>query len=138
MRLLLFISLFLTPPTPVCSNESQSCTLYQPPALGIHCFHGSQAEEAVTESKWAWMVEFYSSWCGHCQNFAPQLKELASEMEAWSDVIRVGVVECTASEKNQEMCGKMGVEAYPTIRVCNQERVWRFILPLGYIGGEVK
>ena len=63
------------------------------------------------------MVELYSSWCGHCQHFAPRLKELAKEMEAWSDVVRIGVMECTGLKENQDMCNKMDVGGYPTIRV---------------------
>ena len=31
----------------------------------------------VFESEAAWFVEFYSSWCGHCQNFAPTWKKVA-------------------------------------------------------------
>ena len=37
----------------------------------------------------AWMVEFYASWCGYCQNLSPTFKELAGEMAAWRDVIQV-------------------------------------------------
>ena len=65
----------------------------------------------------AWMVELYSSWCGHCQNFAPRLKELAKEIEVWSEVVKMGVLECTSSKDDQNMCGKMGIQGYPTIRV---------------------
>ena len=113
--LFIFLAFFL----PVTSTESLRCALYDPPTPGINCFHGNTVEKVITRSKWAWIFEFYSSWCGHCQNFAPRLKELAQEMEAWSEVIRIGVLECTASKENQDICGKkMGVQGYPTIRVC--------------------
>lgn len=29
----------------------------------------------------AWMVEFYSSWCGHCIDFAPAFIELANSVK---------------------------------------------------------
>jgi len=76
-----------------------------------------EAVQAVTSSQWIWMLELYASWCGHCQQFAPQFKELAKELEAWSSVVRVGVFDCTESNGHQQMCGKFGVQAYPTIRV---------------------
>jgi thiol-disulfide isomerase/thioredoxin len=37
----------------------------------------SNIEATVLNSDKAWLVEFYSSWCGHCQHFAPTFKELA-------------------------------------------------------------
>ena len=29
-----------------------------------------------------WIVEFYSSWCGHCQHFAPTWKKLAWQIKS--------------------------------------------------------
>jgi len=29
----------------------------------------------------AWLVEFYSSWCGHCARYAPVYKQLASDIK---------------------------------------------------------
>ena len=77
----------------------------------------NEALEAVTNSDWVWMLEMYASWCGHCQQFAPRFKELARELEAWSAVVRIGVLDCTESSLHQQMCTKFGVQAYPTIRV---------------------
>ncbi len=30
----------------------------------------------------AWLVEFYSSWCGHCIHFAPEFKKLGIEVKS--------------------------------------------------------
>lgn len=43
--------------------------------LGSHNFN-----ESVHGSPSAWLVEFYNSWCGHCQNFAPIWKEFAASI----------------------------------------------------------
>lgn len=37
-----------------------------------HIVYGSQR---------AWLVEYYASWCGHCQHFAPTWRSLAAEMK---------------------------------------------------------
>lgn len=100
----------------------QPCALYLPPTPGIHCLRDTGAVETVSGSRWVWMIELYSSWCGHCQNFAPRFKKFAQDLEAWSPIVRVGVVECTESKKNQEVCTKFGVQAYPTIKVCCNAR----------------
>lgn len=97
-------------------SSARVCTLYEPPAPGIHCLHGNEVLEELTDSKWVWMIELYSSWCGHCQKFAPHIKELAMDMEAWSEFFRLGVMDCTV-EINKDMCSQFGIEAYPTIRV---------------------
>lgn len=34
----------------------------------------------ILNSPNAWLVEFYSSWCGHCISFAPTFKELALDV----------------------------------------------------------
>ena len=108
----LFVLLFV--PT---SAYAQGCALYEPPVPGLTCFHGEQALKAVTNSPTGWMVELYSSWCGHCQHFAPAMKELGKEVRQWSSVIRIGVLECTESKENQAICTKFDVGAYPSIRV---------------------
>jgi thiol-disulfide isomerase/thioredoxin len=38
-------------------------------------------KRTVLGSDKAWLVEFYSSWCGHCQHFAPTFKTLAAEVK---------------------------------------------------------
>lgn len=99
------------------TTAADTCALYDPPSPGIHCYHGDQVLQVLADSQWAWVLEMYSSWCGHCQHFAPRLKEMARDIEPWSGVVRVGVLECTGSKESQNVCGKMDVQGYPTIRV---------------------
>ena len=106
--------MFLCAPS---ASLAKNCALYDPPVPGLTCFHGDQVTHAITNSHTSWMVEFYSSWCGHCQHFAPAMKELGRDVKQWNSVIRVGVFECTGSNENQDICAKFGVGAYPTIRV---------------------
>ena len=37
-------------------------------------------QSTICSSSRAWLVEFYSSWCGHCIHFAPTFKELAADV----------------------------------------------------------
>ena len=59
---------------------SATCSLYESGAVGINCYHGDKLTRALTNSSTAWVVEFYSSWCGHCQHFAPTWKELGKNI----------------------------------------------------------
>lgn len=35
----------------------------------------------ILETSNAWLIEFYSSWCGHCIDFAPTFIELANDVK---------------------------------------------------------
>ncbi|XP_071529825.1 sulfhydryl oxidase 2-like isoform X2 [Panulirus ornatus] len=62
----------------------------------------------------AWVVEFYSSWCGHCIEFAPTWKLFAKDVKDWEHTVKVGVIDCAADE-NIPICRSYEVMAYPTI-----------------------
>ncbi|XP_013780215.1 sulfhydryl oxidase 1-like isoform X2 [Limulus polyphemus] len=77
--------------------------------------NSSSFQESVFLKDNAWIVEFYSSWCGHCINFAPLWKKFAKDIQAWDKVVRVAVVNC-ADEVNVDLCRKYQVEYYPSIK----------------------
>ncbi|KAF9158813.1 hypothetical protein DFQ26_007205 [Actinomortierella ambigua] len=58
-----------------------------------------------------WLVEYYAPWCGHCKNLAPIYEQVAQELK---DKVNVAKVDCTV---NQEICRKIDVRGYPTIRL---------------------
>uniref|UniRef100_UPI00398EE230 sulfhydryl oxidase 2 n=1 Tax=Pristiophorus japonicus TaxID=55135 RepID=UPI00398EE230 len=69
----------------------------------------------LANSSNAWVLEFYSSWCGHCVSYAPTWRALARDVRDWELAIRVGVMDC-AEEKNFATCTEFGVHFYPTFR----------------------
>lgn len=69
----------------------------------------------IYNSKSSWMVEFYSSWCGHCIRFAPIWKTFASSIVSWRTVVQVGVIDC-ANDDNNPICREYEVMHYPTIK----------------------
>ncbi|XP_038638251.1 LIM/homeobox protein Lhx3 isoform X1 [Scyliorhinus canicula] len=73
------------------------------------------ARGLLLNSSSAWVVEFYSSWCGHCVSYAPTWKALARDVKDWELAIRVGVMDC-ADEKNFATCADYGIHFYPTFR----------------------
>ena len=56
------------------------CNLYDDSPVGVVCFHGDEVTSAIATGETSWLIEFYSSWCGHCIHFAPTWKELAEEV----------------------------------------------------------
>jgi len=45
-------------------------------SLDVGSFNGT-----VLGTSNAWLVEFYSSWCGHCVRYAPVYKQLATNVK---------------------------------------------------------
>ncbi|KAJ3661102.1 hypothetical protein Zmor_005518 [Zophobas morio] len=93
-------------PTPV--------SLYTP-ADNIKILDVSNFKEKVENSTSAWLVEFYASWCGDCQRFAPKWKDFANDVLDWRDIVQVGAVACS-DEINTPLCREMGIFKYPTVK----------------------
>ncbi|XP_035234841.1 sulfhydryl oxidase 2 [Anguilla anguilla] len=72
-------------------------------------------KETLHNSSSAWLVQFYSSWCGHCIQYSPTWKALAGDVKDWEQAIRIGVLDC-AHEKNFDICREFGIHFYPTFR----------------------
>ena len=91
LRLLVVLLTFLSeygPVPPVLCEEGDrdggaTCALYED-FKQMECFTADSISLALTDSETWWIVEFYSSWCGHCQHFAPTWKEFAVEVEGAS------------------------------------------------------
>lgn len=78
--------------------------------LTVHNF-----KSQVMGSRHAWLVEFYNSWCGFCQRFAPSWKALGTDVKGWSDLVKVAALDCSVDE-NTPICREYEVMAYPTLR----------------------
>ncbi|KAJ8556678.1 hypothetical protein ON010_g9287 [Phytophthora cinnamomi] len=67
----------------------------------------------LNDSQTVWLVDFYSPWCPHCRQFAPQWEEVAN---VYADVatVQLGAVDCT--EQN-EICDREDVHSYPGVKM---------------------
>ncbi|GAA5813602.1 hypothetical protein MFLAVUS_007085 [Mucor flavus] len=62
-------------------------------------------------------VEFYASWCGHCQKLAPEWKKAASNLKG---LVSVAAVDCDV-EMNKPLCAMYEIKGFPTIKVFSPE-----------------
>lgn len=69
----------------------------------------------VYNNERSFLVEFYNSWCGHCQRFAPSWKALATDVKEWKDLVGIGAVDCS-NDENYPICREMEIMAYPTVK----------------------
>ncbi|XP_061586135.1 sulfhydryl oxidase 2 [Cololabis saira] len=70
---------------------------------------------ALTNSSSAWLIQFYSSWCGHCIHYSDTWKALAHDVKDWQEAITVAVLDC-ALEENFDVCKEYGIKFYPTFK----------------------
>uniref|UniRef100_A0A3P8UBF0 Sulfhydryl oxidase n=1 Tax=Amphiprion percula TaxID=161767 RepID=A0A3P8UBF0_AMPPE len=69
----------------------------------------------VSNSSSAWLVQFFSSWCGHCIQYSGTWKALAGDVQEWQEAISVGVLDC-AQEENFDVCKEFSIKFYPTFK----------------------
>ena len=81
----------------------------------ITLLNSTNFQSTICGSSTSWLVEFYSSWCGHCIHFAPTFKQLALDVHSWRNVMAVGAIDC-AQEINMPTCREYEVMGYPTIK----------------------
>ncbi|OCT65283.1 hypothetical protein XELAEV_18041522mg [Xenopus laevis] len=98
----------------VVAGTARGETLYGPED-SVTILNKESVARAVFNSSSAWLLEFYSSWCGHCINYAPTWKALARDVRDWEPAIKIGVLDC-AEEDNYGACKDFGVTLYPTFR----------------------
>lgn len=70
---------------------------------------------AVQDSRSAWAVEFFASWCGHCIAFAPMWKALANDVKDWRPALNLAALDC-ADETNSAVCRDFDIPGFPTVR----------------------
>ncbi|XP_039200982.1 sulfhydryl oxidase 2 [Crotalus tigris] len=99
----------------VAAPSPAGAGLYQAGVDPVWVLEGGSVREALRDAASAWLVQFYSSSCGHCVAFAPTWRALAGDVHEWEPAIRIGVLDC-GDEKNYEQCKEYGIQYYPTFR----------------------
>jgi protein disulfide-isomerase A6 len=56
---------------------------------------------------------FYAPWCGHCKNLKPAWETAAKSL---AGIAKVAAVNCD-EEMNKPLCGQMGVQGFPTLKI---------------------
>lgn len=66
------------------------------------------------------LVEFYASWCPHCQRMMPLVAEVRKQLAGKADVYQFDV------DENVELTEKENVESYPTFIIYKDgKEMWR-------------
>ena len=76
--------------------------------------------QEITKSTPVVLVEFYASWCPHCQRMMPVVASVKESLEGKANVYQFDV------DKNVELTDAENVESYPTFIIYkNGKEVWR-------------
>ncbi|KAL2771223.1 sulfhydryl oxidase 1 isoform b precursor, partial [Daubentonia madagascariensis] len=109
--LLLLLLLLLAVPGAGAAPRS---ALYSP-SDPLTLLQADTVRGAVLNSRSAWAVEFFASWCGHCIAFAPTWKALASDVKDWRPALNLAALDC-ADENNSAVCRDFNIPGFPTVR----------------------
>ncbi|XP_036272732.1 sulfhydryl oxidase 2 [Pipistrellus kuhlii] len=89
--------------------------LYRAGEDAVWVLDSGSVRAATANSSAAWLVQFYSSWCGHCIGYAPTWRALAGDVRDWAAAIRVAALDC-AEKSNHEVCQAYDIHFYPSFR----------------------
>lgn len=66
------------------------------------------------------MIEFYATWCPHCQRMMPVVEQIKELLDGRTDIYQFDI------DKNQEAADSLNVESLPTFIVYRDgKEVWR-------------
>ncbi|KAI8496605.1 DnaJ sub C member 10 [Branchiostoma belcheri] len=70
----------------------------------------AEFQKRVIQGEDAWVIDFFTPWCSHCQVFAPEFERAA---RLGDGVAHFGKVNC---DMYSDLCQQAWVRAYPTLR----------------------
>lgn len=74
----------------------------------------------LKEDKGTALVEFYASWCPHCQRMMPIVDDVRALLDGSANVYQFDI------DENQELANELDVNSIPTFLVFkNGEEMWR-------------
>lgn len=74
----------------------------------------------LRDDKGVVLVEFYASWCPHCQKMMPVVAEVKAQLEGKANVYQFDI------DKNQQFADELEVSSIPTFIIYkNGEEKWR-------------
>ena len=111
----IILSISLAIHVSLCAVPLRSdCTLYSE-AANIQCLTASNVASHLSHSPNLWLLEFYSSYCGHCISFAPTFQRLSNGIKEWNRFVRLGVLDCAPS-MNRATCQQFKITYFPCFK----------------------
>ncbi len=72
---------------------------------------GTQLTRAIEKTGELLIVDFWATWCGPCQQFAPTFKQVTAQLEPKARFIKI------ETEKEQAISAKYNIRSIPTLAI---------------------
>ncbi|KAL2725203.1 protein disulfide-isomerase A6 [Vespula squamosa] len=93
---------------------------------GAHCLYSSSLDvidlkpsnfdSLVINSDHVWIVEFYASWCGHCQQFVSEYDKAATALKG---IVKFGAIN---ADEHKSLGSRFGVRGFPTVKIFGHDK----------------
>ncbi|RBP85667.1 thioredoxin TrxC [Marinomonas rhizomae] len=89
------------------------CGKCKKPVLSIRSIMGgdNNFRRYITDNDLPVVVDFWATWCGPCQQFAPIFEQVASEMSTQACFLKLD------TEQNQTTAGSFNIRSIPTLMI---------------------
>lgn len=74
-------------------------------------------DELVVQGDDFWIIDFYSTWCSSCVEFAPEYLKIADILRG---VVKLGAVDI---KKDKQLAHTYGIKSVPTLLIFGEDRV---------------
>lgn len=68
-------------------------------------------DKLVTQGQDTWLIQFFSSYCPYCQNFAPSFEKAAKQLKG---TVKIGVID---ADEDRMLLRRYNVRGIPTVKI---------------------
>ncbi|KAI4463820.1 protein disulfide-isomerase a6 [Holotrichia oblita] len=87
-----------------------------PSSSDVILLNPNNFDSLVVNNDDVWIVEFFASWCGHCQQLVPEYQKAATALKG---VVKVGAIN---ADEHKDFGKRFDVRGFPTIKIFGKNK----------------
>ncbi|KAI4463825.1 protein disulfide-isomerase a6 [Holotrichia oblita] len=87
-----------------------------PSSSDVILLNPNNFDSLVVNNDEVWIVQFFASWCGHCQQLVPEYQKAATALKG---VVKVGAIN---ADEHKDFGKRFDVRGFPTIKIFGKNK----------------